>query len=91
MQIIHNLKIYNVLKVVFPWLAPEVVPEATMLKSLKNFFVFNVYLFLRDRETERQSGGGQREKETQNLKQAPGSGLSAQSPTWGLNPRTVRS
>ena len=34
---------------------------------------------------------GQREKETQNPKQAPGSEQSAQSRTWGSNPRTVRS
>ena len=32
---------------------------------------------------------GQRERETQNLKQAPGSELSAKSPTRGLNPRTA--
>ena len=30
-------------------------------------------------------GGAKREKETQNLKQAPGSELSAQSPTPGFN------
>ena len=30
-------------------------------------------------------GEGQRERETQNQKQAPGSELSAQSPTRGLN------
>ena len=41
--------------------------------------VFNVYLFLRERE---RAGEGQRERETQNLKQAPGSKLSARSPTW---------
>ena len=29
-------------------------------------------------------------RETQNLKQAPGSELSTQSPTWDLTPRTVR-
>ena len=29
---------------------------------------------------------GQRERETQNPKQGPGSELSAQSPTWGSNP-----
>ena len=32
-----------------------------------------------------------RERETQNLKQAPGSELSTQSPTRGSNPRAVRS
>ena len=50
------------------------------------------YLFLRERETFRvQAGDGQREREIQNLKQAPGSELPAQSPMRGLNPRTVRS
>ena len=38
------------------------------------------------------SGGwGQRERETQNVKQAPGSELSAQSPTRGSNAQTMRS
>ena len=49
---------------------------------------FNVYLFLRERERERErerapAGEGQRERETQNLKQAPDSERSAQSPTQG--------
>ena len=34
---------------------------------------------------------GQRERETQNLKQAPGSELSAQRLTWGSNSGTMRS
>ena len=34
-------------------------------------------------------GEGKKERETQNLKQAPGSELSAQSLMRGLNPRTV--
>ena len=51
---------------------------------------FNVYLFLRETETEREQGRG-RERETQNLKQALGSELSAQSPAQGLNSQTVRS
>ena len=49
-----------------------------------------MFIFERDRDrawTEE----GQRERETQNIKQAPGSELSAQSLTQGLNPRTVRS
>ena len=46
--------------------------------------------FLRERDR-MQVGKGQRERETQNLKQAPGSERSAQSPTWGSNSRTVRS
>ena len=53
---------------------------------------FNVFIFyiLRDRDRAL-VGEGQRERDTQSLKQAPGSELSAQSPTWGSNPRTVRS
>ena len=47
----------------------------------------NVYLFLRQRVW---SWERQREKETQNPKQAPGSELSAQSPVWGLNSWTAR-
>ena len=48
------------------------------------------------RESERQRdrallGEGQREREMQNLKQAPGPELSAQSPTQGSNLRTMRS
>ena len=43
----------------------------------------------RERETEHEWGGA--ERETQNTKQAPGSELSAQSPTQGLNSQTVRS
>ena len=52
--------------------------------------VFNAYVFLRDRERQSTSGGGaERERETQNLKQS--SEPSAQSPTQGSNPQTVRS
>ena len=55
------------------------------------FNFFDVY-FIFERETQRASrGGAERERETQNLKQAPGSELSAQSPTWGSNSQTVRS
>ena len=44
-------------------------------------------MFISEREREKvQVGEGQRERETKNQKQAPGSELSAQSPTWGLNP-----
>ena len=39
----------------------------------------------RDREREHEQGRAERERETQNLKQAPGSELSAQSLTWGSN------
>ena len=56
--------------------------------------LFNVYLFLRETERERdrvQAGEEQRERETQNLKQAPGSELWAWSPMWGSNSQTVKS
>ena len=53
---------------------------------------FNVYLVLRERQTDRASAEKlQGHSETQNLEQAPGSELSAQSLTWGSNPQTVRS
>ena len=46
----------------------------------------------RERERERvRMGDGQRGRKTRNLKQAPGSNLSAQSLTQGSNPQTVRS
>ena len=59
----------------------------------------NFVMFIFERETERQSvsgggaerGGAQRERETQNLKQAPDSQLSAQSLTQGSNSQMVRS
>ena len=57
-----------------------------LLLSKKN--LFNVYVFLRDRA---QVGEGKRERETKNLKHALSSELSAQSPTWCLNSRAVRS
>ena len=43
---------------------------------------------MRDRA---QAGQGQRERETQNPKQVPGSELSARSPMRGSNPQTARS
>ena len=46
----------------------------------------------RERERDSMSGrGAKRVRETQNLKQAPGSELSAQSPTRSLNSGTLRS
>ena len=60
------------------------------MTDIFSFNFFYVYLFLRERDG-MQAGKGQRVKKTQNLKQAPGSKLSAQSPTWGSNPRTARS
>ena len=55
--------------------------------GLKKFF-FNIYSFLRDTV---QVGVGQRERETQNLKQAPGSELSAYGLMQGSNSQAVRS
>ena len=49
-------------------------------------------MFIFERERDRaQAVEGQRERETQNPKKAPGSELSAQSPTWGLNSQVLRS
>ena len=49
-------------------------------------------LFIFERDRDRMLvGKGQRERETQNLKQAPGSKLSAQSPTQGSNSWTAGS
>ena len=91
---------------VFPIGLRSSVPQEQMTRGLPwfpcciDFFMgwlikifFNVYLFLTERETERQSmsGEGQRERETQNPKPAPGSELSVQNPTWGLNSQTTRS
>ena len=65
--------------------------------ELRLYFL-NFYFFLTERERDRDRawvGEGQRKRETQNLKQAPGSKLSAQSPTRGSNSgwnsRTTRS
>ena len=50
-------------------------------------YFFYIYFFLRDRDRV-QRGEGQRENETQNPKQVPGSKLSAQSPMQDSNPPT---
>ena len=51
------------------------------------FFLMFYFSFERERERERAQAGGRgaEREETQNLKQAPGSELSPQSPTWGSN------
>ena len=67
--------------------------------ALSHFISFYFLIFIyfegeREREREKQSmsrGGAERERETQNLKRAPGSELSAQSPMRGLNSPAVRS
>ena len=48
------------------------------------YFFINVYIFLRERDRA-QEGQWQRERETQNPKQAPGSELLPQSPMRGSN------
>ena len=56
--------------------------------------IFLMFIFERKTETEKkreQAGKGQREGETHNLKQAPGSELSAHSLMQGLKPQTTRS
>ena len=55
-----------------------------------NLFIYFkcIYLFW---ERKHEWGEGQRERETQNPKQAPGSELSAQCPTWCSNSPTARS
>ena len=49
---------------------------------------FNIYLLLRDSMSR---GRAERERETQNPKQAPASERSAQSPTRGWNSQATRS
>ena len=54
--------------------------------------IFLTFIFERERERDRPwAGEGQTERETQNLKPAPGFELSAQSSMRGSNPQTVRS
>ena len=50
-----------------------------------------IYFFREETETDHEQGRGRQRGETQNPKQAPGSELSAQSPTQGLNSQTMRS
>ena len=54
--------------------------------------IFFRCLFLFEKQRQRASWGGARtERETENLKQAPGSEVSAQSLMRGLNSQTIRS
>ena len=57
---------------------------------LKKFFFQRLFIFGTERDRA-WTGEGPRERETQNLKQASGSELSAQSPTPGSNLWTMRS
>ena len=63
-------------------------PHVGYRNYLKINYFFNVYLFLREREHEQRRG---RERWRQNLKQASGSELSAQSLMRGSNLWTMRS
>ena len=68
-------------------------PLKSFTQKFFGFFLkifFNIYSFLRVRQ---HVSGGQveRERKTQNPRQAPGSELSAQSPMRGSNPCTMRS
>ena len=67
------------------WLHFRTIPDDHLF-----IYLFNVYLLLRERDRA-WAGEGQRERETQNLKQALGSELSAQSPIQDTNSPTVRS
>ena len=66
------------------------------LKKLQFVFYFTkkymfYFMFERERERQRVNREGQRVGEAENLKQAPGSELSAESPTCGSNSCIVRS
>ena len=55
------------------------------------YLIFLKFIFERETETEHEWGWWQRERQTQNLKQDPGSELSAQNPMWGSNSQNARS
>ena len=66
--------------------------NAFMLKGgVQNMEIFLTFIYFWERQRQNASGLGQREREGQNLNQAAGSELSAQSPTWGSNSQAVRS
>ena len=67
------------------WLLFSPLAGATFSFFFFLIFFFNVFLFLGQRETEHERGRvRERQRETQNLKQAPGSELSATEPDAGL-------
>ena len=55
-----------------------------------HLILFLCFFFLIFERESISGGGAERERETQNPKQTPGSELSAQSPTQGSNPLTMR-
>ena len=76
----------------------EISEETALIHFLQVFICFEKERE-REREREREHGrehttvqaGRGREREREREKSQAGSELSAQSPTWGLNPRTVSS
>ena len=84
---VYDLSIYK-------WMIKLIIVNVFSASWFFKKLVF-IYFWERKREGGRehvcvQAGKGQRERETQNPKQAPGSELSAQSPTWGSNSQTGR-
>ena len=87
------LKVWSLKGNILAWRCPPFnlpalnIPHNSFCFSLNLLFFFNFFLtFICYWETERNrawAGAGQRERETQNPKQAPGSELSAQSLTRG--------
>ena len=63
------------------------VSQTSQILRIILLIIFNVYLFLRERDSVSE-GGAERETQTE---AAPGSELSAQSLTRGMNSRTMRS
>ena len=58
-----------------------------VMKCFRILFIFySLFAYLRERE-HAQTGEGQREKDTQNVKQVPCSKLRAESPMQGSSPR----
>ena len=68
-------------------------PHVAFVPSSSFFFFFNFFsMFIFEKERDRaRVEEGQKERETQSPKQAPGSELSAQNPMRGSNRQTVRS
>ena len=68
-------------------------PGSSYLKDNEYFILFyffkNVFVFERERQSASR-GGAEGERHTQNQKKDPASELSAQGPTQGSNPRTMR-
>ena len=79
------------------WGALKMVPgtlqmfdECESLLKPNIFYFCKCFFFFWERERDLEQVRG-RERETQNLKQAPGSELSAQSQMWGSNSQNIRS